>query len=348
MSPFDQPAPALDAARSTPLIDPFGRTVDYLRVSVTDRCDLRCVYCMSERQTFLPKAEVLTIDELDRLCSAFIALGTRRLRLTGGEPLMRRGFLQLVEDLSRHLRSGALDELTLTTNGTRLKQYAADLARLAVRRLNVSLDSLDAETFRRITRGGDLAQVLAGIEAAQDAGIKVKINTVALKHDNAHALPAMIEWAHGQGLDLTLIETMPMGEIDEDRTDQYLPLTSVREELESFWTLTPLADRTSGPARYARVEETGGKLGFITPLTHNFCESCNRVRLTCTGTLYMCLGQDDCADLRSPLRQHPGDDAPLQAAIREALGRKPKGHDFHIERRGEAPATRRVMSTTGG
>ena len=348
MSPYDLSAPEALALRPAPLIDPFGRTVDYLRVSVTDRCDLRCVYCMSERQSFLPKAEVLSIEELDRLCSAFVALGTRRLRLTGGEPLVRRGFLQLVEGLSRHLQSGALDELTLTTNGTRLEAFASDLARLGVRRLNVSLDTLDAEAFRRITRGGDLSQVLAGIDAAQAAGLKVKINTVALKGDNALALPAMIEWAHGRGLDLTLIETMPMGAVEEDRTDQYLPLSQVRRELESFWTLTPLPDRTSGPARYSRVEETGGKLGFITPLTHNFCESCNRVRLTCTGTLFMCLGQEDAADLRAPLRLSPGDDGPLHTAIREALTRKPKGHDFRIERRGERPAVSRVMSTTGG
>ncbi len=261
---------------------------------------------------------------------------------------MRRGFLQLVERLSRHLRSGALDELTLTTNGTRLTEFAADLARLGVRRLNVSLDSLDPGVFRRITRGGDLGKVLAGVEAAQTAGLKVKINTVALKQDNAQDLPEMIRWAHGQRLDLTLIETMPMGEVEEDRTDQYLPLSRVRQELESFWTLTPLADQTPGPARYARVEETGGRLGFITPLTHNFCESCNRVRLTCTGTLFMCLGQEDCADLRAPLRQHPGDDEPIRTAIREALTRKPKGHDFRIERRGERPAVSRVMSTTGG
>ena len=348
MSPYDQTAPVAEAASPAPLIDPFGRTVDYLRVSVTDRCDLRCVYCMSERQSFLPKAEVLTLEELDRLCTAFVALGTRKLRLTGGEPLVRRGFMQLVEELSRHLKSGALDELTLTTNGTRLTEFAGDLARLGVRRLNVSLDSLEPDVFRRITRGGDLDKVLAGIDAAQAAGLKVKINTVALKHDNAHDLPAMIEWAHGQGLDLTLIETMPLGDVDEDRTDQYLPLSQVRRELESFWTLTPLADHTAGPARYARVEETGGRLGFITPLTHNFCETCNRVRLTCTGTLYMCLGQDDCADLRDPLRAHPLDDAPLRAAIREALTRKPKGHDFRIERAGERPAVARVMSTTGG
>ena len=347
MTPFDAPSETL-ATASAPLIDPFGRTVDYLRVSVTDRCDLRCVYCMPERQTFLPKAEVLTIEELDRLCSAFVALGTRRLRLTGGEPLMRRGFMQLVEGLSRHLRSGALDELTLTTNGTRLSEFASELARLGVRRINVSLDSLDPATFRRITRGGDLSKVLAGIQAAQAAGLKVKINTVALKHDNAGALPDMIKWAHGQDLGLTLIETMPLGEVEEDRTDQYLPLSQVRRDLESFWTLTPLDDRTSGPARYARVEETGGKLGFITPLTHNFCESCNRVRLTCTGELYMCLGQEDSADLREPLRAHPRDDRPLHAAVREAITRKPKGHDFKIERRGAAPAVARTMSTTGG
>ena len=348
MSPYDQSAPAIPGPGPTALVDPFGRTVDYLRVSVTDRCDLRCVYCMSEHQSFLPKAEVLSIEELDRLCSAFVELGTRRLRLTGGEPLMRRGFMQLVEDLSRHLRTGALDELTLTTNGTRLKEFAGDLARLGVRRLNVSLDSLEPEVFRRITRGGDLSKVLAGIDAALEAGLKVKINTVALKADNATALPMMIEWAHDKGLGITLIETMPLGDVDEDRTDQYLPLSQVRQALESYWSLTPLADRTAGPARYVRVEETGGKLGFITPLTHNFCESCNRVRLTCTGTLFMCLGQDDSADLRAPLREHPGDDTALHLAIREALTRKPKGHDFKIERRGERPAVSRVMSTTGG
>jgi cyclic pyranopterin phosphate synthase len=329
------------------LVDPFGRAIDYLRVSVTDRCDLRCVYCMAEHQTFLPKAELLTIEELDRLCSAFVGLGTRKLRLTGGEPLVRRGFMDLVERLSRHLRSGALDELTLTTNGLQLARFAADLARFGVRRLNVSLDSLNPDVFRRITRGGDLKQVLAGIAAAQDAGIRVKINTVALKNDNAAELPALIRWAHDSGLDLTLIETMPLGEIEEDRTDQYLSLAGVRAELDSFWTLTPLEDRTAGPARYVRIAETGGRLGFITPLSHTFCESCNRVRVTCTGTLYMCLGQDDQADLRTPLRAHAGD-AALVEAIREALTRKPKGHDFRIERRGAAPAVARHMSTTGG
>jgi cyclic pyranopterin phosphate synthase len=345
MSPFDS-GPAVASRQA--LVDPFGRTIDYLRVSVTDRCDFRCVYCMSEHQQFLPKAEVLTIEELDRLCSAFVGLGTTKLRLTGGEPLMRKGFMTLVEDLSRHLKSGALKELTLTTNGSQLTRFADELAAHGVRRLNVSIDSLDPDVFRRITRGGDLTQVLAGVKAAQDAGIKVKINTVALLHDNAEELPAMIQWAHGQGLDLTLIETMPLGEIEEDRTDQYLSLKAVRQTLESFWTLTELPDRTAGPARYVRVEETGGRLGLITPLSHTFCESCNRVRVTCTGTLYMCLGQDDQADLRAPMRADAGDDASLVAAIREALARKPKGHDFHIERRGEAPAVRRPMSTTGG
>ncbi len=347
MTPYDAPSSGPEP-KPAPLVDPFGRTVDYLRVSVTDRCDLRCVYCMAERQTFLPKAEVLTLEELDRLCSAFVALGTRKLRLTGGEPLVRRGFIGLVESLSRHLRSGALAELTLTTNGTRLSEFAADLARLGVRRINVSLDSLDPATFARITRGGDLSKVLAGIEAARAAGLKVKLNTVALRNDNARAIPGMIEWAHAKGLDLTLIETMPLGEIEEDRTDQYLSLADVRQELESFWTLTPIGERTGGPARYVRIEQTGGRLGFITPLSHNFCESCNRVRLTCTGTLFMCLGQDDQADLRAPLRAHPGDDGPLHAAIREALTRKPKGHDFVIERRGAAPAVARPMSATGG
>jgi len=347
MSPFDTLLSAPGAATAS-MVDPFGRTIDYLRVSVTDRCDLRCVYCMSERQTFLPKAQVLSLEELDRLCTAFIGLGTRSLRLTGGEPLMRKGFMDLVVSLSRHLRSGALDDLTLTTNGTRLAEHAQALAKAGVRRVNVSLDSLDPVAFRRIARGGDLNRVLEGVQAARAAGLKVKINTVALKHDNAHDLPALIDWAHGRGLDITLIETMPLGEVEEDRTDQYLPLSQVRADLESFWTLEPLAERTSGPARYVWVKETAGRLGFITPLSHNFCESCNRVRVTCTGTLFMCLGQDDQADLRAPLRDHPRDNGPLIAAIREAMGRKPKGHDFRIERRGEAPAVSRSMSMTGG
>ena len=347
MSPFDSGLGAAALRQRQPLVDPFGRAIDYLRVSVTDRCDFRCVYCMAEHQQFLPKAEVLTIEELDRLCSAFIGLGTKKLRLTGGEPLMRKGFMDLVESLSRHLKSGALEDLTLTTNGSQLTRFADALARYGVKRLNVSIDSLDPVIFRKITRGGDLNQVLEGVKAAQAAGIKVKINTVALLHDNAGELPSMIQWAHGEGLDLTLIETMPIGEVEEDRTEQYLSLKTVRQTLESFWTLTELSERTAGPARYVRVEETGGKLGFITPLSHTFCESCNRVRVTCTGTLFMCLGQDDQADLRAPLRADATDDT-LVAAIREAIGRKPKGHDFHIERRGEAPAVRRPMSTTGG
>jgi cyclic pyranopterin phosphate synthase len=342
MAPFDASASAHHS-----LTDPFGRTVDYLRVSVTDRCDLRCTYCMAERQVFLPKSEVLSLEELDRLCSAFIGLGVRRLRLTGGEPLMRRGFMGLVESLSRHLRAGRLDELLLTTNGTHLAEHAAELAWLGVRRINVSLDTLDAEKFARITRGGDLGRVLDGIETARSAGLKLKINAVALRSDNAAELPAMIQWAHGLSMDISLIETMPMGEVEADRTAQYLPLSQVRRELESFWTLTDLSDRTPGPSRYVRVAETGGRLGFITPLTHNFCEACNRVRLTCTGTLFMCLGQEDAADLRAPLRAYPNDDTPLIAAIHEAITRKPKGHDFRIAS-DAGPAVSRVMAMTGG
>jgi len=328
------------------LIDGFGRTVSYLRVSVTDRCDLRCVYCMAERMVFLPKAEVLTLEELDKIASTFVALGTRKLRLTGGEPLVRKGFMELVERLARHLRSGALDELTLTTNGTRLAQYARDLAGLGVRRINVSLDTLDPDLFRTLTRGGDLAQVLAGLEAARAAGLAVKINTVALARDNAAEIPRLIQWAHGLGMDLTLIETMPMGEIEADRTDQYLSLTALRAELSSYWRLEDLPLSTGGPARYVRIAETGGRLGFITPMSHNFCETCNRVRLTCTGTLHSCLGQDDATDLRAVLRSG-GDDAALVAAIRAAVELKPRGHDFQIGR-GQAPAVARHMSTTGG
>jgi cyclic pyranopterin phosphate synthase len=325
------------------LIDGFGRTVSYLRVSVTDRCDLRCVYCMAERMEFLPKAEVLSLEELERLCVAFIDLGVRKLRLTGGEPLMRKGILSLVESLSGRLASGALDELTLTTNGTRLVEFAAALAGAGVRRINVSLDTLDPALFRRLTRGGDLAQVLAGIDAAQAAGLAVKINTVALKDANEAEIPRLITWAHGRGMDLTLIETMPLGDTGEDRTDQFLSLAEVRQTLASFWTLTELALNTGGPARYVRIEETGGRLGLITPLTHNFCEACNRVRVTCTGTLHTCLGREDAADLRAVMRA--GGD--LEAAIRDAIAGKPKGHDFHIGR-GEAPALARHMSRTGG
>jgi GTP 3',8-cyclase len=329
------------------LIDPFGRAITYLRVSVTDRCDFRCVYCMAENMSFLPKAEILTLEEVDRLCSAFVARGVRKLRLTGGEPLVRRGIMTLVNSLSRHLRSGALDELTLTTNGSQLEKYARDLAAAGIRRINVSLDTLDAEKFHAITRWGALDRVLAGIDAASAAGLKIKINTVALKHVNDDEFPRLIEWAHGHGMDLTLIEVMPLGEVGEGRLDQYLPLSLVRARLSERYRLTDLDDRTGGPARYVRVAETGGRLGFITPLTHNFCESCNRVRVTCTGTLYMCLGQEDAADLRKPLRASEANDL-LYAAIDEAIGRKPKGHDFVIDRRHQRPAVARHMSVTGG
>ena len=350
MSPDDLSSPGFAVARRTdvaPVVDPFGRSIRYLRVSVTDRCDLRCVYCMAEHMVFLPKREVLTIEELDRVASAFVGLGVAKLRLTGGEPLVRRGFMELVERLSRHLKTGALEELTLTTNGTQLATYAADLARHGVRRINVSLDTLDADLFRKVTRGGNLAKVIAGIDAAQAAGLSVKINTVALAQDNREELPAMLAWAHGRGCELTLIETMPMGEIDEDRTDQYLSLADVQADLAAVWTLNPIDKVTGGPARYWRVEETGGVLGLITPMSHNFCEACNRVRLTCTGTLHTCLGQDDATDLRAVMRAHPDDDAPLIAAIRGGIDLKPKGHDFRIGR-GEGPAVARYMSTTGG
>lgn len=330
------------------LVDPFGRRIDYVRVSVTDRCDLRCVYCMAERQTFLPKAELLSLEELDRVCTTFIGLGTRRLRLTGGEPLVRKGFMDLVASLSRHLKSGALDELSLTTNGTRLAQHAEDLARHGVKRVNVSIDTLDPDHYRRITRGGNLTQVLTGLEAAQAAGIEIKINAVALKGDNAGELSEMVRWAHGRGMGLTLIETMPLGEIEADRMDQYLSLAQVRAEFERDWTLTPLVKKTGGPARYVRVEETGGVLGFITPMSHTFCEACNRVRVTCTGELFLCLGQEDKVDLRAVVRAHPNDDAPLRQAIRDAIAIKPKGHDFRIDRPGAAPAVSRPMSMTGG
>jgi cyclic pyranopterin phosphate synthase len=327
-----------------PLIDSFERRITYLRLSVTDRCDLRCAYCMPERMVFLPKAEVLSLEELDRLASAFIRRGVRKVRLTGGEPLGRRDLLWLVERLARHLGAG-LDEITLTTNATQLARFAAPLHAAGVRRVNVSLDTLDRETFARIARRDALSDVLAGVDAAQKAGLHVKLNVVALQHDNAREIPGIIRWGHARGMDVSLIETMPLGEIEAQRTDQYLPLSRVRAELEGFWTLTDLPDSTGGPARYARVEETGGRLGFITPLTHNFCESCNRVRVTCTGRLYTCLGRDDGADLRAPLRASPDDDL-LNAAIAEAIRVKPKGHDFVIARR--RPAVARHMSTTGG
>jgi cyclic pyranopterin phosphate synthase len=337
-----------DAAPGRPsLVDPFGRGITYLRVSVTDRCDFRCVYCMAENMSFLPKADVLTLEELDRLCSAFVARGVRKLRLTGGEPLVRRGIMTLVNSLSRHLSSGDLDELTLTTNGSQLAKYAAEIKAAGVRRINVSLDTLDANKFRAITRWGALDQVLAGIDAAQAAGLKIKINAVALKGVNDDEFPQLIEWAHGRGMDLTLIEVMPLGEIGAGRLEQYLPLSMVRARLAERFTLDDVDYRTGGPARYVRVAETGGLLGFITPMTHNFCESCNRVRVTCTGTLYMCLGQEDAADLRKPLRASEGNDL-LFAAIDEAISRKPKGHDFIIDRRHKRPALSRHMSVTGG
>jgi GTP 3',8-cyclase len=329
------------------LNDAFGRTISYVRVSVTDRCNLRCTYCMSEDMQFLPKADVLTLEELERLCAAFVRRGVRKLRLTGGEPLVRKGIMDLVRALSRHLDDGTLDELTLTTNGVRLREFAKGLADAGVKRINVSLDSLDRLTFARIARSDCLPQVLDGITAATDAGLKVKINTVALKRDNAAELPKLIEWAHARQMDITLIETMPLGAVDEDRTDQFLSLQEVRQELESFWTLHDSPERSGGPARYVRVAETGGRLGFITPLTHNFCETCNRVRLTCTGTLFMCLGQDSAVDLREPLRAS-SDDELLNAAIDRAMAAKPKAHDFLLPVRGAKPAVARHMSMTGG
>jgi GTP 3',8-cyclase len=339
---------AAELARADgPMVDPFGRHVSYLRVSVTDRCDFRCTYCMAENMTFLPKKDLLTLEELNRLCSAFIAKGVRKLRLTGGEPLVRKNIMFLIRELGRHLETGALDELTLTTNGSQLARHAEELYDCGVRRINVSLDTLDPEKFRAVTRWGDFSKVMEGIEAAQKAGLKIKLNAVALKDFNEHEIPEMIRFAHARGMELTLIETMPLGETGEDRTEQYLPLSKVRADLERQFTLTDIAKRTGGPARYVSIAETGGTLGFITPLTHNFCESCNRVRLTCTGTLYMCLGQEDAADLRAPLRASE-DDALLFQAIDEAITRKPKGHDFIIDRDHRRPAVSRHMSVTGG
>jgi GTP 3',8-cyclase len=329
------------------LVDPFQRAITYLRVSVTDRCDFRCVYCMSEHMTFLPKADLLSLEELDRLCSAFIAKGVTKLRLTGGEPLVRRSIMTLIHSLSRHLASGALEELTLTTNGSQLQKYASELKACGINRINVSLDTLDAEKFRSITRWGDLNKVIAGIDAAQAAGLQIKINAVALKGVNEVEIADLLEWSHGRGMDLTVIEVMPLGDVDESRLDQYLPLSMVRSRLAEKYTLEDIDYRTGGPARYVRVKETGGRLGFITPLTHNFCESCNRVRITCTGTLYMCLGQNDAADLRRPLRASESDEL-LNQTIDEAITRKPKGHDFVIDRRHQKPALQRHMSMTGG
>jgi cyclic pyranopterin phosphate synthase len=329
------------------MIDPFGRHVTYLRVSVTDRCDFRCIYCMSEDMTFLPKADILTLEELDRLCGAFVRKGVRKLRLTGGEPLVRRNIMSLVRNLGRHLETGALDELTLTTNGSQLSRFADELVDCGVRRVNISLDTLDEAKFHAITRWGQLGKVLEGLAAAKRAGLAIKINTVALKGVNDDEYDNLLAWCGDEGFDLTFIETMPLGDIDGDRTDQYLPLSKVRERLAERWTLEDSDHRTGGPARYTRVKETGGRLGFITPLTHNFCESCNRVRLTCTGTLYMCLGQEDAADLRAPLRRSESDNL-LEDAIDEAIGRKPKGHDFKIDRQNNRPAVGRHMRVTGG
>jgi len=329
------------------MIDPFGRAVTYLRVSVTDRCDFRCTYCMAEHMTFLPKKDLLSLEELDRVCRAFMRKGVRKLRLTGGEPLVRRDIMTLIRSLGAEVKAGNLDELTLTTNGSQLTRFADELYEAGVRRINVSLDTLDPENFAKITRWGRLEQVIEGLEAARRAGLQIKINTVALKGENEDELPALIDWAHGEGFDITLIETMPLGDIDGDRTDQYLPLSKVRERLESRWTLSDIPYKTGGPARYVEVKETGGRLGFITPLTHNFCESCNRVRLTCTGQLFMCLGQDDDKDLRAAVRASEGDEV-LEAAIDEAISRKPKGHDFIIDRKRQAPAVKRHMSMTGG
>ena len=329
------------------LVDPFGRHVTYLRLSVTDRCDFRCVYCMAEDMTFLPKREVLSLEELGRLGRAFIRLGVRKIRLTGGEPLVRRGIMTLIDYLARHLDGGGLDELTLTTNASQLAGCAGDLYAAGVRRINVSVDSLDPERFRELTRRGDLGKVLAGIDAALTAGLKVKINTVALKGINDQEIDRLIGWCGERGMDLTLIETMPMGQVEGDRFEYFLPLDMLRKEIEKSWTLTPSTHRTGGPARYYEIAETGTRLGMITPLSQNFCEGCNRVRVTCTGTIYMCLGQDDQADLRAPLRASEDDDL-LIAAIHEAMTRKPKGHEFAIDRPGARPATRRHMSVTGG
>jgi GTP 3',8-cyclase len=336
------------AARTDePLVDPFGRAISYLRVSVTDRCDFRCVYCMSEDMAFLPKQDLLTLEELDRLCSVFIGKGVRKLRITGGEPLVRRDIMTLFRSLSRHLDSGRLEGLTLTTNGSQLHRHAAELAACGVKRINVSLDTLDAAKFKAITRWGDLGKVMEGLDAAQAAGLHVKINAVALKGVNEDEVETLVRWAHGRKMDMTFIEVMPLGDIEPARFDQYWPLSQLRARLAESFTLDEIDYRTGGPARYVRTRETGGRIGFITPLTHNFCESCNRVRVTCTGTLYMCLGQDDAADLRAPLRAS-ADNERLERSIEEAITRKPKGHDFIIDRTTARPAVGRHMSVTGG
>ncbi len=332
---------------AAPLIDPHQRAISYLRVSVTDRCDFRCTYCMAEHMTFLPKADLLTLEELDRLCSAFVGMGVQKLRVTGGEPLVRKGIMTFFEAMARHLQSGALKELTLTTNGSQLGRFAQGLADLGVQRINVSLDTLDEAKFARITRWGRLRQVLDGIAAAKAAGLRIKINAVALKDFNEDEQFSLTDWCAREGHDLTWIEVMPMGEIEPARLDQYWSLRELRRRYEERFALTDLAERSGGPARYVRLNETGQKVGFITPLTHNFCESCNRVRLTCTGELYMCLGQEDMADLRAPLRASP-DNAALEQAIHAAIARKPKGHDFDYSRQGVSGQMTRYMSHTGG
>ncbi|MCI5045251.1 MAG: GTP 3',8-cyclase MoaA [Aquisalinus sp.] len=336
-----------DIVDNSQLIDGFGRQVNYLRLSVTDRCDLRCTYCMSEKMTFLPKTELLSFEELERLCSVFISRGVKHLRISGGEPLTRKDILSLFQKMKTHLESGALQELTLTTNATQLEKYAEELFECGVRRINVSLDTLDQENFQKITRRDKLSAVLRGIEIALRAGLKIKINTVALRHKNISELDKMVLWAHSQGMDMSLIEAMPMGAIDEDRVDQYIPLFEVKEMLTKTMTFEDCTYRTSGPSRYVTVKETGGRLGFISPLSHNFCESCNRVRITCTGQLYTCLGNDGMIDLRSPLREDPSNKK-LICAIDQALLKKPRGHDFDISRRGQAPSVNRHMSVTGG
>ncbi|PZX15634.1 GTP 3',8-cyclase MoaA [Celeribacter halophilus] len=331
------------------LIDPFARPITYLRVSVTDRCDFRCVYCMAENMTFLPKKELLTLEELDRMCSTFIGLGVEKLRITGGEPLVRRGIMTFFDGMTRHLDSGALKELTVTTNGSQLSRFAKVLYAAGVRRINVSLDTLDAAKFQRVTRWGRLEQVLGGIAAARNAGLRVKINTVALKGFNEDELFTLTDWCAREDMDLTFIEVMPMGDLgNEDRVGQYWSLDDLRADLSARFTLTDLPESTGGPARYVRLEETGQKIGFITPLTHNFCESCNRVRMTCTGELFMCLGQEDNASLRDILRASPDDDTPLIQAIEAAILRKPKGHDFDYSRQRADGQVSRHMSHTGG
>ena len=337
----------MNTHKMSKLRDSFGRDITYLRMSVTDRCDLRCNYCMAENMTFLPRKDLLTLEELDQLAASFIARGVRKIRLTGGEPLVRRGLMDLIRNISRHLKTGALDEITLTTNATQLYKFSEDLKRAGVKRLNVSLDTRDPESFQKVTRRDVLDQVLGGIDAALDAGLKVKINAVALKGTNAHEIPELMEWAHSKSMDMTLIEVMPMGIIDGDRVDQYLPLTEIRDVLDAKYTLTESDYRTGGPARYVRVKETGGLLGFITPLTNNFCAGCNRVRVTCTGQIYMCLGQSDSVDLRAAMRGENPEQA-LNAALDLAMINKPEKHDFNITERGESPAVPRHMSVTGG